>query len=83
MDAYLRYLTAEQRDPGYIQQTRREIAKAAKWCKDGSLDGLDFLDDPEADAKREERGQRTSRQADDAASGGGAEAAEAETAHRS
>jgi integrase len=51
VDAYLRYLTAEQRDPGYIQQTRREIAKAAKWCKDGSLDGLDFLDDPEADAK--------------------------------
>jgi hypothetical protein len=51
VDAYLRYLSAEQRDPVYIQQTRREIAKAAKWCKHGSLDGLDFLDDPEAVAK--------------------------------
>jgi TerC family integral membrane protein len=39
--------------------------------------------DPDADAKREERGQRTSRKPDGDGSGGDAEPAEAEAAHRS
>jgi tellurite resistance protein TerC len=39
--------------------------------------------DPDADAKREERGRRTSRKPDGDGSGGSAEPAEAETAHRS
>ena len=39
--------------------------------------------DPDAEAKREERGQRTSHKADGEQSGGDAEPAEAETAHRS
>src|SRR5688500_1742399 len=39
--------------------------------------------DPDADAKREERGQRTSRSADAEDSGGEAEAAEPATARRS
>ncbi len=44
---YLDEIRGRNKTDRYIEQTRREIVRVVKWCRDGTLAGLDWEADPD------------------------------------